>query len=302
MPDWIDNPSSAYWPATHLTAIGFADGRQTAADRALSNIAKIFEVSVQESTLDFSSAEISIVQDERTIANEQTVTRNVSTEATQVLEGTKVVEYWTSHVGRVYALAVLAKQPAASRFRQSIIAQDREVRNLINYASTKAENPIVALKALNRARDAQLARERLNKNLMVVAEGRGIGTRYDAAEVNSLIRGSLATLEVAIRAGDDTVQAELEQALASLGVQLVDESNLTIHGHMDMAPVEAKQGWYWLRGSYELQFEDNGVALAKKRWSIKVSATDEAVLEKRARDEINQSLPRYVYQLLSSDD
>jgi len=300
-PDWIDDPSSKYSATTHLSAVGSADERQVAADRAVGNIAKIFEVAVQESTLDFSSAEVRTAQGQQVTVNEQQVTRNVSIEAKQVLEGVKVAEYWDSDVGRVYALAILAKQPAASRFRQSIVAQDREVKDLINYASAKADNPVSALKALSRARDIQMARERVNKNLMVVADGKGIKGQYDIAEVNNLIRDSLSALEVAIRAEDDTVQTELEQALASLGVQLVDKSNLVLRGDMDVAPVEKKQGWYWLRGSYELQFEDNGVALAKKRWAIKVSATDEAVLEKRARDEINQNLPQYVYELLSSE-
>jgi len=300
-PDWIDDPSSEYSATTHLSAVGSANERQVAADRAVGNIAKIFEVAVQESTLDFSSAEVRTTQGQQVTVNEQQVTRNVSIEAKQVLEGAKVAEYWESDVGRVYALAILAKQPAANRFRGSIVAQDREVKDLINYASAKAENPVSALNALNQARDILTARERANKNLMVVADGRGIKGQYDIAEVNNLIRDSLAALKVAIRAGDDSVRTELEQALASLGVQLVEKSNLILHGNMDVAPVEEKQGWYWLRGSYELQFEDNGVALAKKRWTIKVSATDKAVLEKRARDEINQNLPQYVYELLSSD-
>jgi hypothetical protein len=300
-PDWIDDPGSEYAVTTHLSAVGSADERQVAANRAISNIAKIFEVAVQESTLDFSSAEVRTEQGQRVTVNEQQVTRNVSIEAKQALEGAKVAEYWESDVGHIYALAILAKQPAASRFRQSIIAQDREVKDLVNYASAKAKNPVSALKALNKARVIQMARERVNKNLMVVADGKGIKGQYDIAKVNDLIRDSLAALEVTIRAEGDAVQTELEQALASLGVQLVNKSNLILRGALDVAPVEEKQGWYWLRGSYELQLEDNGVALAKKRWTIKVSATYKAVLEKRARDEINQNLPQYVYELLSSD-
>jgi len=46
-PEWLNNPESAYPAATHLSATGSADDRQRASDRAISNLAKIFEVSVQ---------------------------------------------------------------------------------------------------------------------------------------------------------------------------------------------------------------------------------------------------------------
>src|SRR5690606_19454257 len=70
-PDWLDSPESAYPAATHLTATGSADDRQTAADRAISNLAKIFEVNVQERSTDFSSALVNATEGQQQISNEQ---------------------------------------------------------------------------------------------------------------------------------------------------------------------------------------------------------------------------------------
>lgn len=305
-PEWLDNPESAYPAATHLSATGSADNRQTASDRAISNLAKIFEVNVQERSTDFSSAQVNAGQGPLQITNEQRVSRAVSIETTQVLQGARIAEYWemepdeTQH-GLVYALAVLAKQPAASRFRQSILAADREIADLIRYARGTANNPLSALNALKLARSAQIQRDRLNQRLMIVADGRGITGPYDQASIDTLIRNALSTLPIAVQADDPSVKAELQRALTRLGVKTVAESEYVLRGFADLAPVSEQQSWFWLRGSYELMLQHKDTVLAKKRWPVKISAAEPGMLQQRARDELNRKLPGYVFELLSSD-
>ncbi|MBA55439.1 MAG: hypothetical protein CMK89_13370 [Pseudomonadales bacterium] len=300
-PEWVDQPESAYPATTHLTAVGSADDRNTAADRATANLAKIFEVAVMDSSMDFSSATVSSAQGQQVVTNEQEITRTVSTEARQVLSGAQVVEYWESEQGRVSALAILAKQPAATRFQQTIMSLDREVKDLIGFASNQAESPVTALNALKRARLAQIKRDQANQNLMIVADGRGISSPYDAAAVETLIRNALTSINVQVMAEDPSLKAEIQQALATLGVPIVEQSNLQLRGDIDVAPVEEKQGWFWLRGSYELIFQDGTKVLAKQRWPVKVSSTEANLLPQRLRDEVNSKLPNYVFELLSSD-
>ena len=64
-------------------------------------------------------------------------------------------------------------------------------------------------------------------------------------------------------------------------------------------PAKLQQGWYWLRGSTELSLIYQGKALAKKRWPLKVSATDEAMVEQRAKDKLNEMMTSYLYELIS---
>lgn len=302
-PDWLNNPEAAYPAATHLAATGSADDRQTASDRAISNLAKIFEVNVRERSMDFSSARVSTDQGQQQIINEQRVTRTVSTGARQVLQGAKVVEYWQdkTNPGQIHALAVLARQPAASRFRQSILAADREIRDLTRYASVTANNPLSALNALERARSAQIQRDQLNQNLKIVSEGRGITGQYDQAALETLIRNALGALPVTVQADDPSVKAELQRALTRLGVKTVAQSEYVLRGFADLAPVSEQQGWFWLRGSYELMLQHKDTVMAKKRWPVKISAADPGLLQQRARDELNQQLPGHVFELLSSE-
>ena len=47
-PEWVDKPAEQYPQQRYLSAVGEADDRSTADDRALANLAKIFEVSVSD--------------------------------------------------------------------------------------------------------------------------------------------------------------------------------------------------------------------------------------------------------------
>ena len=295
-PQWIDSPQTAYPTATYLTGVGSGDNRQTATDRAFANLARVFEVAVSDTTLDFSSAQINGQQ----TVNEQKVSRNISVEARKVVAGASIAESWTAPDGRVYALATLNKQAAANGFRSAILSADRDVDQLIDYAGHTADSPVAALHALKRARKQAIHREELNRNLMVVANGHGIKGRYDVPAVENMLRDALANLKVAVDTGDNSIRAEIQRALAQLGVSVVNQSNLMLSGSLDTAPVESHGGWFWQRGSYELIFRDGTRVLAKQRWPIKVSSTDRGILASRVRDEINAQLPNHVFELLST--
>jgi hypothetical protein len=69
---------------------------------------------------------------------------------------------------------------------------------------------------------------------------------------------------------------------------------------MDTEPVQKKQGWYWLRGSTEMSLIYQGEALVKKRWPLKVSATDKGMVEQRAKDKLSAQMTTYLYELITS--
>lgn len=299
-PQWIDQPNSDFPEASHLTAVGSADDQQTSADRAIANLAKIFEVAVQEASKDFSRAFVVSEAGERQIENEQEVSRDISVQVDKLLQGAKVVEHWQSETGRHYSLAILSKAPAAAAFRKAIQAADREINNLLRFASVEANNPLLALRALNQAAEIQLQREEEDRSLMIVNNGQGINSEHDAASIAQLTRQGLASLSVKIEASQEMIRGELQQALARLGVNTVERSNLVLEGTLDLAPVSFKQGWHWQRGSYQLVFKDADNVLAKKRYPLKVSAQESHMVELRLRDTLNRNLAQYVYQMLSS--
>ena len=298
-PDWVDKPSDQYPQRDYLSAVGEADNRSAADDRALANLAKIFQVAIKDSSLDFSQARVSGDQTGSSVSNTQTTSRYVNTEARQVLEGAQLVESWQSEEGKTYALAVLERDPAASRFRREVRKADQQISDRVTYASQQASNPVVALAALEQARKIENQRSNLNRNLSVVS-GDGIKARYDRPRLEKLLRNALSTLHFHAVADSQQLQQNLESATSALGIKLDKESPYLLRASMDTEPVQQLQGWYWLRGSTQMSLYYQDEVIAQKRWPIKVSAIEEGMVEQRAKDKLNGEMAGYLYELITS--
>lgn len=301
-PAWVNNPHSEYAASTYLVAVGSGEDQDVAADRALANLAKQFSVTVAENTSDKSSATIDSSQADGLPHNQQEVSRLLTTQVNEVVEGAKIANYWHNDQGMVYALATLDKPAARQRLLSLIRGSDQQIQQLVQHASTTATNPVSALRALQQARTLAQVRDQANQRLMIIGDGIGVKLGQTSADIDNLTRSALATLKVQAVSESTLLKAELEQALTTLGVTLVASSNLQFIGLMDVAKPQRKQGWYWLRGAYELSVVDNGYTLAKQRWPIKVSAQEENMLEQRARSQVNLNMAKYVYQLLASQN
>jgi hypothetical protein len=298
-PDWLEKPTEQFPPQRYLSAVGEADDRSAADGRALANLAKIFEVAIKDQSLDFSQARVSSDQSGPAVNNIQTTSRYVTTEARQVLEGAQLVESWQAEEGKTYALAILEKAPAERRFRDGVRSADRQIEDRVMYASQQAPNPVAALAALEQARKIENQRSNLNRNLSVVS-GKGIKAHYDQARLEKLLRNALATLHFHAVADSPQLQQSLESAIGALGITLDKNAPYQLIASMDTEPVQKKQGWYWLRGSTEMSLIYQGEALAKKRWPLKVSATDKGMVEQRAKDKLSEQMATYLYELITS--
>jgi len=298
-PDWVDNPGEEFPQKRYLSAVGEADNRSTADDRALANLAKIFEVAISDRSLDFSQARVSADQSGSTVSNVQTASRYVTTEARQILEGAQLVESWQGEDGKTYSLAVLEKAPATRRLREAVRGADRQIADRVNYASQQAPNAVVALAALEQARKIETERSNLNRNLAVVS-GKGIKAPHDQASLEKMLRNALATLHFDAEADSPELQRTLEAAIGRLGITLDGNAPYRLFATLDTEPVQLKQGWYWLRGSTQLNLQYQGETLAKKRWPLKVSAVEQGMVEQRAKDKLSEQMADYLYELITS--
>ena len=298
-PDWVDNPGEEFPQKRYLSAVGEADNRSTADDRALANLAKIFEVAISDRSLDFSQARVSADQSGSTVSNVQTASRYVTTEARQILEGAQLVESWQGEDGKTYSLAVLEKAPATRRLREAVRGADRQIADRVNYASQQAPNAVVALAALEQARKIETERSNLNRNLAVVS-GKGIKASQDQASLEKMLRNALATLYFDAEADSPELQQTLEAAIGRLGITLDGNAPYRLFATLDTEPVQLKQGWYWLRGSTQLNLQYQGETLAKKRWPLKVSAVEQGMVEQRAKDKLSEQMADYLYELITS--
>ena len=298
-PEWVNKPTEQYPQQRYLSAVGEADDRGTADDRALANLAKIFEVAISDRSMDFSQARVSVDQSGLAANNVQSASRYVSTEAKQILEGAQLVESWQRQEGNTYSLAVLEKSPATRRFRDAVRGADRQIDDRVNYASQQAPNPVVALTALEQARKIENQRSNLNRNLAVVS-GKGIKAPHDQASLEKLLRNALAILHFHAEADSPELQQNLESAIGALGITLDKKAPYLLTALLDTEPVQQQQGWYWLRGSTQMSLMFQGETLAKKRWPLKVSALDEGMVEQRAKDKLSEQMTTYLYELITS--
>jgi hypothetical protein len=300
-PNWITSTPDNYPDESYLTASASADEQNSADNRALANLARIFEVTIEDSAIDFNQATVTAIDEARQVSSEQRAARSVNTFANQVLEGAEVVARWRGETGPHFSLAALEKAPAANRFRGQIRTIDQQTADLRDYAINQSNNPVAALSALEKARLLQINRAQLNRNLSVLT-GNGLPSKNSAATIETEIREALAILEFDIRANPVTITENLQGAIASLGSIISANSAYVVSAVLDTEPVQKKQGWYWLRGSLELSLTKNGEALAKQRWPIKVSATDKGMVAQRAKDQLADQLANYLYQLLTAPE
>ncbi|SQD79098.1 LPP20 family lipoprotein [Moritella yayanosii] len=304
-PTWLDGADVHYPENVYLTASGQAKASSVADNRALANLAKIFEVSIADESIDFSEASISQSNASgstiRQVENKQTLSRFVNTQAQQVLQGTRIVERWQDPVsGQQSSLAVMKKAPAAALFMQSIRAADEQTSAAVKYAEQQAPNPLIALSALESARERQITRLNDNNNLRVVT-GNDINVEYSVETLTQMIKSRLAALSFATSASDEQALLALQSGAAGVGVQLKNDSQYKLVLTLDKGAVEQRQAWYWLRGNVVLTVMDGHSSIANKRWPFKISAQSEQLLEQRLAVKLSAALPDYVYQVLTPE-
>lgn len=298
-PAWLDDAAASYPPAGYLTASGTAATREASAERALANLARVFSVAISDTSTDSATARVERRGDVAAVTTTQEAARTVTAQTRLVLEGARIAETWQAPDGTHHSLAVLDKAPAAQRLRRDIEQAERRTADLVNYASGPAPNPVAALSALEQARRAQLERDALSRNLAVVS-GHGGRSQYSAADIEHMIRQGLASLSCSARGDSEDMDFNLQAAIASLGIRQRPDARYELRGGLDLAPMQQRAGWYWLRGSLQLRLLDRGSEIARQRWPVKVSATDAGMAEQRARDLAASELPGHLYQLLTS--
>ena len=302
-PAWLDGQDSSYPAQVYLQASGQADNSEVADNRALANLAKIFEVSVADTSSDLSEASITqsnvAGSSQRQVDNKQTLSRFVNTQAQQVLRGASIAERWQDpETGQQSSLAVMKKAPAAALFMRSIRAADEQTSAAVTYAQQQASNPLSALSALDTARQRQITRLNDNNNLRVLT-GNDVNVQYSVETLTKMIKSRLAALQLTTVANDKAALFALQGAAAKVGVQVVDSSRYQLELTVNQGPVETGPQWLWLRGNIVLRVLDNDSAIAIDSWAFKVAAQTEAQLEQRLQNLLVADLPGYVYQLLT---
>lgn len=302
-PRWVDGKSKDYPQDKFMSATGSADDQEKAKARALSNLAKIFEVQIEESAHDESSAWTRTVEGERRQGGEQLAARYLDAYTSKLLEGARIAENWFDDgVGLYYSLAVLERDAVSSRLSADIRKHDQYAQSKIGQAQG-AGDPLKAARLLFQARAAMVERESLQRDLRIVdPAGVGIRPLWTVQQLDADIDQQLKRMRVNVRALDadepgtgPVVQLRqyLQAGVAAAGMTSAQgDAAYRLEGDLDVRDLGQVDGWYWFRGSLEIILRDNrnDKILIDERWPLKVSGATRAQAEVRLRDQVQQRL------------
>ncbi len=307
-PDWLSGDTPHYSSSNYLLGRGEAPSLEQAKDRARSDLAKIFEVAINESSEDIrvfkSRSEGGTVQS----GGEAQVARTTLTHTDRVLEGVRIAETWQDpETQSFYALAVLPRSQAAAGLRQEIGQLDEATQRFLDQARD-AKDPLDKIVAAQRAVQAQVARDGYQKTLKVVdRSGQGVPSTWSTARLRADVEELRGRLRIAVELSPGAparLATITAGALSAAGYKTVPakEADYVLATSVNMAEPIFREGWYWVTGQIDVQLRDGGGDRVRgtKRWPIKASAQDPAMARQRAWNQVNGWLKKELGDTLTA--
>ena len=168
LPDWVDGQSKQHPKALYLTGVGIADNLDDAKDRARADLAKQFEVAVQEQSQQQQEYTKQQQGEESAESLRQSVTRQLITRTTRTVQGIEIANTWRdNNTHKHYVLAALSRNKAKQQYEQQIHVIDEQSKQKLR----QAEDETDALRKAAQVNDAielQLQRMSVQSALQVV--------------------------------------------------------------------------------------------------------------------------------------
>ena len=300
-PGWVSSPADKYAQSEYLTATGNASGVEDAKNAALTNLAKIFEVQIDETSRDEASAWQLSGEGEVLQGGSQLTARYIDAYTSKLLEGASVVETWQSQdKSQYFALAVLSRNQLSSKFKAEIKKADRFIKTMLARAKQNTE-PFRSAQALYRGQSALQQREMLQRDLQIVdASGRGIPAAWSVKDFTAQIDQRLSAMKVVTdvlpgelnHLGSD-LAAALPVAVTAVGMQYSAEAKeYLLQAKLDIEDQGQHDGWYWYRGALEVKLlvPAAGDVLASYRWPLKAPGQSKDQARIRLQDQVSKKL------------
>ncbi len=286
-PDWVAGESAEHPAASWLIGRGQATDADRARDRARADLAKIFEVAIDEVTRDlqtFRSTRDGDGQDSR--HGELDVARELRTRTDRVVRGVEIADQWQDpESGHWHALATLSRARAGQALRSEIRELDQTTEAWLNRARQE-DDLLRQVAAATRAVATQQQRQGLQQSLQAVdATGRGVPARWSLGQLQSdrdELLGRIRVTAAASGENSERVQRLLRGALASAGVHVTENGDYRMQAHLDYDTIGPRDGWYWVSGKLELSLEDStGSTRGSHNWDLRLSASEQPLLAQR---------------------
>lgn len=303
-PDWIASEPAAYPVARYLSGRGQGETAGLARDRARTDLAKVFEVAVRES-----SSERLQWQQGGSDGNglQASISRDIQLQSSQVIQGVQIAQTWRATDGGDYhALAVLDRLRAGNRLRAEIADLDAETEQNIGRARRDEFLPEKVSAAFN-ALNAQLSRQHPQKMLQIVdLSGNGLPSKYRLAELKSDFEGLLDRWQIGLAVARDELggaEAILAGALGTAGIKHqanAAQAEYLLQADLGSERLKTADGWNWVRGTLRVALVETagGSVLGSHQWTYKGSARQAEMAEVRARDQLARLLGQELLEVL----
>lgn len=297
-PGWLVGEPENYPNAAYVSATGSASKAEVAKDRALGNLAKIFELQVRESSTTTEDVQTHKADGIESVQSSARIASKVNVHTDKMINGARIAEQWQNPDDLThYALAVLDRAQAGNNIRSEINRLDREIAFTVANAEGR-QDPLQKVADLQGAIVMQAERNSLQKSLKIIdLKGRGKPSGWSITELTEQQQEALQSLNMTSIIVLDSVgelDRMLQSAMANAGfAHRSGHGGYTLSASMETQNAIKKEGWYWLRGTLNLSLADpEGVVLGNRSWPVKVSAQQESQLNARMLAEIDSKLKK----------
>lgn len=308
-PKWIFGDIEDYSRKKFLVGVGEADSIREAKSRSRAEIAKVFNVEVNARSVDKSSYDRSIFNQESNAFNSTSIEQEISAKTKQLLEGVEIAEVWKDRsTRRVYALALLPRLKTAMSLRTEIEQIDNATREQMDTLNQS----LSLFKKIRLSSDAitlQQRRYALNKQLKVVSTvGSGANPIWNLERMkvdHSKLLSQISVQVVATGEQAEKIQQTLSNVLANQGFDVLPNGDYTIKATLSSTELPPQRGWFYQKATLAIDFiGEEKSSLGGHEWNFKVASTERVLTDLRvvekAKDLLSSELKTKMIALMEA--
>ena len=293
----MEDTAKNYPRQEYLTALDAATELEEAKERALGSIAKIFAVRIEDDALLNRNELTTQAKQERS----DYLSRSTLAVARDEIDGIVIAQTWYDDKADLYyALAVLNKKEAASRWRRSATLLKSKIAS-----ETYVEQPPFRAIMLLMERQQYLGEyNRLAHRLQVVAPSNAYSPIVD--NTPAMVRQQSAQIDFHISGSDAALIAAAEASLAAQGMRRGSATAALMR--IDLAVGEERiskqDNWYIHRQELMIAILYEGLVNRVIKWDIQDESTDSKTAARRIqaakRNKISEELFSAIITALNS--
>ncbi|MBE9561103.1 MAG: LPP20 family lipoprotein [Proteobacteria bacterium] len=301
-PEWVRGEPDMYPNFKYLSATGSASKAEQAKARALSNLAKIFEVQIREVSTTSQDTKSSKKDGVETVESSARIASTVNLKTDKMVQGARIAEQWQSSTDLTYhALAVLDRTQAGNNIRSEMNRLDEETQHALDQQK-KRSDALLQISDLHKANALQQDRQTLQKTLKIIdVKGKGSPALWSLADLDEQLQQALRSLplQTVVKTDDIGGLSAIVQGAASKAGFNIGGSGYQLAASLERQEPIDQGDWHWLRATLKIELiaQDGVTIIGYKSWPLKVSASSPSQLDARMLKEADKKLKQ---ELLNS--